>query len=136
MTLGVRNLRATLRRVIVRHAEVDPWAACVGPVTDRAAHGQQVPFSGDGDGGDVREAVQGAAVGDRSRELDDLEGAAQVGVEARLAGLAVERRRHVEHRGRVSQHALAIELGQAEIGRVQVAGRELHLAQGVAEPLG
>lgn len=30
-----------------RHAEVDPFAACVGPVCNRAAHGQEVPFSGD-----------------------------------------------------------------------------------------
>jgi len=29
-----------------RHAEVDPFAACVGPVTDRAAHGSQVAFDG------------------------------------------------------------------------------------------
>jgi GT2 family glycosyltransferase len=29
-----------------RHAEVDPFAACIGPVTDRAAHASQVPFDG------------------------------------------------------------------------------------------
>ncbi len=32
------------------HAEIDARAACVGPVTDRAAHGQAIPYAG-GDAG-------------------------------------------------------------------------------------
>jgi len=34
-----------LRRMLF-HAEVDPRSGCIGPVSDRAAHGQQVSFNG------------------------------------------------------------------------------------------
>jgi GT2 family glycosyltransferase len=37
-------------RGLLFHAEVDARAACVGPVTDRAAHGQAIPYAG-GDAG-------------------------------------------------------------------------------------
>lgn len=34
---------------LIHHAEIDPWAACIGPVTDRAAHGQAIEYSGGDD---------------------------------------------------------------------------------------
>ena len=46
---------------LARHMELDPFAACVGPVCDRAAHGQEVAFDPARETPDARAAAIAAA---------------------------------------------------------------------------